>query len=717
MLTGNSFCTAKRISTAVLFAAASFFSLEAVAETAPGSALNLSNGSSLLGWSPTGTWSPAGGVIATSGSGNRTLFTAVPFGEITLVFDYNVSAPINSALHLWADKDGNGGLRIDLDNSGAPWGVGGIEQMSHSKIASVSEGWHHIQIDASGGHITVLLDGKEVSNASNVGSRAGYLGFEATGDGNLQIRQPRVVPQNLRVNFNGADLSGWKSIAHNPVPGNGFGHTMAKTFSFGMSGKPHSANWTVRGKTIHGESGPGGLENASMYDDLVLHLSAVIKGGPVKKENFTGIYLRNTAGQLAGGYPVGIGAYSGQVEGLVSHASAGESAPIDETVILAGRTVAIWIGSNLTTVYTDPRPESGTATGGAKTSSGAMTIVLPNDRQTVDIQHLAVAALPGSYGLAARSAPPAPPAPPPVVAQAPASPAESVAQTAILQQQQATAKQAADAKADKLHVATLMSQALSTADPQQQMSLYSQVVHIDPSNAAAVQGFKEAQAKVEAQQANQQKAATAEVDQQKAEVSREQQTLASLSQAQASFLGGHLSQANTSLAVAERLAPDNPLVRDLRSRINSATSLRSRLYFLGGGAGVLGLAGIFALWMRRRRQQKHPVFELIRGLDSGRRYPLDKDLIRIGAVAQDGGQKNDIVVRDVEHAVSRFHCEVRKDNGQLYITDLNSSNGTRIDGQVLEPGKPILLRRGAKLDLGGSVELQFGYDRRPKKNT
>ena len=107
---------------------------------------------------------------------------------------------------------------------------------------------------------------------------------------------------------------------------------------------------------------------------------------------------------------------------------------------------------------------------------------------------------------------------------------------------------------------------------------------------------------------------------------------------------------------------------------------------------------------------------LIRGLDIGRRYPLDKDTIRIGAVTHDGGQRNDIVVRDVEHAVSRVHCEIQRSHGQLYITDLNSSNGTRVNGQRLDPGKPALLRKGVKLDLGGSVELQFDYDRRAKSN-
>ena len=561
----------------------------------------------------------------------------------------------------------------------------------------------------------MLIDGTQFAQSDDVGSRAGYLGFETTGTGNLQLRSIRITPEGMKGIFNGNDLSGWKSVAHTPSQSNGPGHTLEKTLSFGLGGstKPHNANWTVRGGAIHGESGPGGLETANSYEDLILHISAGLKGAPAKKDDFTGIYLRNTAGQLSGGYPIGIGNYSGQVNHLAAHAMSA-STQVDQTVILAGRTVAIWIGPNLTTLYTDSRPEGSNVAQGAKTTSGTLTLVLSNDKQSVDVQHLAVASMPKSYGLAAKAEPPPPP--PPTPAAPPPSP-EIAAQTALLQQQQKTsAKQAADADAAKRRSASLMNQALGASTPQEQMSLYSQVIQIDPSNSAAVQGFRDAQAKVEAQQATDQKQATAQADQQKAAVSREQQTLNSLTLAQTAFLGGDLSEASRALIVAERLAPGNPLVRDLRSRISSASSLRTRLYFLAGGGGLLGIAGLVALLRRRRRQQKYPVLALIRGLDTGRRYPLDRDTIRIGAVSQDGGQKNDIVVRDVEHAVSRFHCEIQRSNGQLYVTDLNSSNGTRMNGQRPDPGKPALLRKGAKLDLGGSVELQLDYDRRSKTN-
>jgi pSer/pThr/pTyr-binding forkhead associated (FHA) protein len=95
-------------------------------------------------------------------------------------------------------------------------------------------------------------------------------------------------------------------------------------------------------------------------------------------------------------------------------------------------------------------------------------------------------------------------------------------------------------------------------------------------------------------------------------------------------------------------------------------------------------------------------------------YPVDRDIVRIGGIAQDGGQKNDIVIRDVEHMVSRFHCEVVKKDGNFYLIDTNSSNGTTVNGEAATPKKLIPLRKGSKIDLGGSTVLQFDFEKKKK---
>ncbi len=57
-------------------------------------------------------------------------------------------------------------------------------------------------------------------------------------------------------------------------------------------------------------------------------------------------------------------------------------------------------------------------------------------------------------------------------------------------------------------------------------------------------------------------------------------------------------------------------------------------------------------------------------------FPLEGNLLRIGRADQ-----NEIVVN--ERGVSRFHCQITRSGAKLYIEDLNSTNGTRINGRRL----------------------------------
>ncbi len=57
-----------------------------------------------------------------------------------------------------------------------------------------------------------------------------------------------------------------------------------------------------------------------------------------------------------------------------------------------------------------------------------------------------------------------------------------------------------------------------------------------------------------------------------------------------------------------------------------------------------------------------------------RTFELKGDLIRIGRA-----QHNEIILN--EKGVSRFHCQVRRDGDKLLLEDLNSTNGTLVDGE------------------------------------
>jgi hypothetical protein len=678
--------------------------------------LNLFDGNSGFGWDSSSGWQMQEQALTSPMSGDRHIVTAIPFADFVLNFEYRLNAtPSGAAVHIRAPHENepvDSGYRIPLGDSKPDWPAGSIVMRSKSIHATPGlNAWHTLSIEANGGHVVVHIDGQQTAETTDEAAKAGYIQFEGTRGSKLDLRNIYVKPLNVTSIFNGTDLSGWKSVPFSPKAGNGMEHSLAKMFG-GGNAKSHTANWSVRGGAIHGESGPGSLESNNTYDDFVLQLAGGAMVEDKKKDAFPSIYLRNDAGTTATGYPLGIGSKSGEIEKLAHpRKPLTTQGSMAETVIAGGHVFGIYVNGELETLYTDTRPEGPTTKIGAKIKAGTLSIDMSDGIKAIDIHNVAVESIPHTFGGVVHAIAVVPPPPPPVAS---VSPSTTQAQQSAVMTAQIAAALGTPTPQARQQIAQTMSQALKTSDPQQQMQLYDQVVRIDPNNAAAVQGFKEAAAKVALQQQQAQQQETQAQQQVVSESERDRQVSDSLSSAQSSFLSGNIKQADTSLRVAERLTPSNPLVGDLRLRINAALSLRRRLVFLGSGAGILALVGAGGLFWRVRRQVRFPVLHVMQGLDQGRVYPVDRDIVRIGGIAQDGGQKNDIVIRDVEHMISRFHCQVVKRDGNFYLVDTNSSNGTSVNGEAAMPKKLMPLRKGSKIDLGGSTVLQFDFEKKKK---
>ena len=83
----------------------------------------------------------------------------------------------------------------------------------------------------------------------------------------------------------------------------------------------------------------------------------------------------------------------------------------------------------------------------------------------------------------------------------------------------------------------------------------------------------------------------------------------------------------------------------------------------------------------------------------GRTFYLDKPVLSIGRLAS-----NDIWLEDP--FISRHHCLIRNEDGQYVIEDLNSANGTYVDGDRIHTR---LLEDGSLIRIGFSwfaVRLQ-----------
>jgi hypothetical protein len=92
-------------------------------------------------------------------------------------------------------------------------------------------------------------------------------------------------------------------------------------------------------------------------------------------------------------------------------------------------------------------------------------------------------------------------------------------------------------------------------------------------------------------------------------------------------------------------------------------------------------------------------FQVVDGIDRGR---LFRDL----AVPFTIGREEGNLLRLNDERVSRYHAKVQQDGEDLILTDLESTNGTRINGHVVQIRR---LRYGDRVGLGRSL-LLFGSD-------
>jgi tetratricopeptide (TPR) repeat protein len=82
---------------------------------------------------------------------------------------------------------------------------------------------------------------------------------------------------------------------------------------------------------------------------------------------------------------------------------------------------------------------------------------------------------------------------------------------------------------------------------------------------------------------------------------------------------------------------------------------------------------------------------ILRGDAVERQIELTNRDLRVGR-----GKENDVVLDDPEKTASRAHAELRYENGSYVVIDLNSQNGTWVEGQrvqraTLRPGVPVIM--------------------------
>lgn len=104
-------------------------------------------------------------------------------------------------------------------------------------------------------------------------------------------------------------------------------------------------------------------------------------------------------------------------------------------------------------------------------------------------------------------------------------------------------------------------------------------------------------------------------------------------------------------------------------------------------------------------------FQLIEGLERGQVFENLPVPLTIG-------REDDNVICLNDERVSRFHAKIQEDGGRVILTDLDSTNGTRVNGN---PVQIRVLRIGDQLTIGrcilvyGSREAIAAYEAESKK--
>src|SRR5437879_6335941 len=94
---------------------------------------------------------------------------------------------------------------------------------------------------------------------------------------------------------------------------------------------------------------------------------------------------------------------------------------------------------------------------------------------------------------------------------------------------------------------------------------------------------------------------------------------------------------------------------------------------------------------------KAVTFQVLEGVDKGR-------IFRELPIPVTIGREEGNLLRLNDERVSRFHAKVQQEDGDIILTDLESTNGTRVNGSPVQIRR---LRAGDQISIGRSM-LLFG---------
>ncbi|MEO7651849.1 MAG: DUF1080 domain-containing protein [Bryobacteraceae bacterium] len=332
-------------------------------------------------------WRVADGALIGDAGDYGWLRSNSAFADYVLKCDYRTAADGNSGIFLRSAKEGLPhitGYELQIFDKHPQFPTGSIVEYIKAKPVSPAPGqWHTYEVELTGNHFVVKLDGAAILYGRNDKSRAGYIGFQYNKDKKIEFRNIKLKPLGLRSLFNGKDLKGWQEVAPSKK---------AK----------EPAVWSVRDAAIHVEQGPGQLETEATFKDFVLQLDVKTNAnGPSQHPN-SGVFVRGEKGGFWTGYesqirneykdsdrtkPIDFGT------GGIYHLQAARRVVSNDnefftkTIVARGRHLAVWVNGYPVSDHEDERPQ-------APVGAGVMSLQAHDPTTNLDFRNIRLAEMP-----------------------------------------------------------------------------------------------------------------------------------------------------------------------------------------------------------------------------------------------------------------------------------------------------------------------------------
>jgi FHA domain len=245
-----------------------------------------------------------------------------------------------------------------------------------------------------------------------------------------------------------------------------------------------------------------------------------------------------------------------------------------------------------------------------------------------------------------------------------------------------------------------------------QLGLYKQILELDPNDALARQRKEKIEAELKRRKEEEQKKKDEESRQQIIDETvgaRKVLVRTRIAEAEEAILDAKATGNRASLEQAKKLVgearrdaqPGDPDIERVEAQIKQVEHDwwvgTVELWTLIGVITLIPLVALVIYLLKKER-----LLEVVQGPQSGDRFKLEKDkeTVSIGALGVDW------VITDPLRKISRHHCDVVRSKRRYFVIDV-SSNGTLINGRLIERGQPILLKRGDRIGLSDEVTVVF----------